>query len=122
MQVYKRVSYSVNTYIFSSSAHLKQLRIYSIIVPDQPISMSVLIVVALCVGVVSAVPGPSSMLGMSTSLCHMCYQQLYSCLMSSLLTPAPLNPLEHSEHTIPEEYIVVFKQDASETQGACVYP
>ena len=81
--------------------------------------MSWLVVIALCVGVVSAVPSPT--LGMSTSPCrkHICINctMHVSCFLLLSLYAAPLNPLEHTEHTIPEEYIVVFKQDACKTQG-----
>ena len=37
--------------------------------------------------------------------------------MWQFLIPASLSPLEHTEHTIPEEYIVVFKKDAKEVHS-----
>ena len=125
--------YSILT--FSSSAHLKQLHRRQTELKQLTWSsytdrlcqarqlsvMSWLVVIALCVGVVYAVPSP--ILGMSTSPCHIHANSssVYSCLMFSLPTPAPLRPLEHTEHTIPEEYIVVFKDNACKKQGMCMY-
>ena len=113
---------SFNILTFSSSAaHLKQLQSIMCRTRDCMSVMSWLVVIVLCVGVISAVPNP--ILGMSTSpsLSHACLKQLYQCLMFSPFPSAPLNPLECTEHTIPEEYIVVFKQDACKTQGVCSY-
>ena len=72
--------------------------------------MHVVILVTVFLGAVSAAPR-SGMLGMCVVMLSAVLSERFSFFSASL------SPLEHTEHTIPEEYIVVFKEDANHVHG-----
>ena len=74
--------------------------------------MQCLIVILLLIGAVSAVSNiPNLGIVIILSL-HV--------FIIPLLSSAPLRPLEETDKTIAEEYIVIFKKTASEIDGQCI--
>ena len=111
---------SCNILTFSSSAHDHLKQLHSIIVLSQRLSVSDEFVGCHCLVCWGSLCCPQSHTWYEhQSLLQAHTHQLYLHVLCFLLSlyAAPLNPFEHTEHTIPEEYIVVFKQDACKTQG-----